>query len=115
MTDRNDRWRRLASELREVKRRLLLPLGLREFFRDRITEERAKNDIKKALDLREERFLELARREIYQRRDSPYMRLLRNAGCDFSDLQACVAQHGLEEALKRLAREGVYFTAEEFK
>ena len=63
MTDLNDRSQRLRSELREFKEALSLPVGWGDFFRDRLTEQRAKDEIKGAMDHREKSFLELARRE----------------------------------------------------
>jgi hypothetical protein len=77
--------------------------------------QRAEEEIKKAFDHREERFLELVRNQIFERPTSPYLKLLRLAGCEFSDLQAQVRRSGVEGTLKQLAREGVYLTSEEFK
>lgn len=90
-------------------------LALRSCFRDRITVARCEEEIKQALDDREERFLEVVRRQIYENPTSPYLILLKNAGCTFADLQAQVRRDGLEIALSRLAQEGVYLTAAEFK
>jgi hypothetical protein len=89
--------------------------ALRKCFRDRVTIARAEDEIKRALDHREERFLEVARTLIYERPASPYLILLNNAGCAFADLQRHVRGHGLEATLARLAQEGVYLTAAEFK
>lgn len=92
-----------------------LARALREFFRDRITVQRAEEEIKRALENREERFLELIRAQVYERPSSPYIKLLRLAGCEFTDLRTHVHHHGLEETLEQLAREGVYLTSDEFK
>jgi len=114
-------YRQIRSDLGDANfRRMLtlpatLPATLRKFFNERITVERAEEEIKRALDSREDRFLELVHTQIYQRPNSPYLRLLKIAGCDFSDLVTNVRCHGLEETLKRLASEGVYLTADEFK
>lgn len=89
--------------------------ALRRCFRDRVTIARAEEEIKRALAHRQERFLDVARTQIYQRPASPYLILLDNAGCAFSDLQSHVRRHGLEATLSRLAQEGVYLTAAEFK
>ena len=94
---------------------LSLAKGLREFFREQITPEQAKEEIKKALGNREERFLELMLAKIYERPDSPYLKLLRLAGCEFSDLTSHVHSYGLERTLEQLAKEGVYLTSDEFK
>jgi len=89
--------------------------ALRRCFRDRVTIARAEEEIKRALVHREERFLEVVRTLIYERPASPYLILLNQAGCAFSDLQSHVRRHGLEGTLSRLAQEGVYLTAAEFK
>jgi hypothetical protein len=106
----------LAAELKDgLKQNLRLARALPAFFRARVTVEQAEDEIKRAVETRAERFLESARVRIYERPDSPYLRLLKIAGCEWSDLRAYVHGHGLEAALERLAREGVYLTAEEFK
>jgi hypothetical protein len=86
-----------------------------QFFQERVTLQRAEEEIKKAFDYRDERFLELVRSQIFERPTSRYLELLRFAGCEFSDLQAQVRRSGVEGTLEQLAREGVYFTSEEFK
>jgi hypothetical protein len=106
---------RLWSGLKKVKGRLGLITSLRRFLREPISVEQAHEKIKRALDDREASFLELVRAQIYERRAGPYLKLLKLAGCEFSDLQSHVHKHGLEKTLERLAREGVYLTADEFK
>lgn len=93
----------------------ILARGLKEFFREPVSLKRAEGGIQNALASREERFLELVRTQIYGWPANPYLKLLRFAGCAFSDLEALVREHGLEPSLGKLAREGVYFTADEFK
>ena len=107
----------LRSDLRAANLSGMLPLakGLREFFREQITLERANEEVKRALDNREQRFLELVRSQIYECSNSPYLKLLKVAGCDFSDLRTHVHRYGLEKTLERLAGEEVYLTADEFK
>ncbi|HEY1266768.1 MAG TPA: hypothetical protein VGH16_05890 [Candidatus Binatia bacterium] len=85
------------------------------FYRDRVTVERAESDIKRALAGREAIFLDFLRARVYARAASPYLKLLKHAGCEFSDLAAEVGRHGLEGALARLAAAGVYLTAAEMK
>jgi hypothetical protein len=110
------KYRELAAELTDgLKQNLRLARALPEFLRSRITVAQAEEEIKKALESRAERFLELIRTRIYQRPDSPYLRLLKMSGCEFSDLRAQVQRRGLEAALEDLARSGVYLTADEFK
>ena len=109
------RYRQLAFDLVNVKRTLKLAAALPAFFRNRLTLQEAEESIQKLLASRVERFLELARTQIYQRPGSPYAALLQHAGCAFSDLASTVHSLGLETALAKLAVEGVYFTSEEFK
>ena len=92
----------LKSDLRQVKRTAALLAGLRDFLREPITLARAKDEIGKVLDNREERFLEMAGTQIYQRPGSPYLKLLKRAGCEFPDLRAQVYHHGLDRKSTRL-------------
>ena len=98
-----------------LKQNYRLAQALPEFLRRRITVAQAEEEIKKALESREERFLELARTRIYDRPANPYLKLFKIAGCEFADLHAHVHRRGLEATLEELAREGVYLTADEFK
>ncbi len=108
---------RLATDLRNFAARgkWRLALAVDDFLRDRVSVERARAEIKHALEKRQERFLALARGSIYGRPESPYLKLLDSAGCDYADLEALVRRHGLEAALERLAASGVYLTSDEFK
>lgn len=112
---------RLAADLRDprARRLLLLPLtlrrGLREFYSEPLTVAAAEENVRRALADREERFLDLARRQIYGRPGNPYAELLRHAGCEPGDLARSVHQAGLDATLSRLAQEGVYLTDAEFK
>lgn len=92
-----------------------LAVTLPKFFRERITIQEAGEEIKRALDQREETFIELARTRIYDHSTSPYLKLLTMARCEFADLRAHVRLYGLEATLERIAREGVYLTSDEFK
>lgn len=110
------KYRELAADLKNgLKQNFRLARALPPFFRGRITLAQAEEGIKKLLASREERFLELMRSRVYERSDHPYLRLLKIAGCEFSDLQAQVQRRGLEATLEALAGEGVYLTADEFK
>lgn len=64
---------------------------------------------------REARFLDLVSRHVYANPRSPYLALLRHAGCEEGDLRALVRDCGLEPALERLRDAGVYLSFEEFK
>jgi hypothetical protein len=92
-----------------------LGLFLPGYYRKTLTVAEMQSEIQGLLTRRSETFLELARSRIYGAPGSPYLRLLRRAGCDFADLRSHVLGHGLEPTLERLAREGVYLTSDEFK
>ncbi len=64
---------------------------------------------------REANFLQAVKLLIFHNGASPYKKLLDLAGCEFGDIARLVEEDGLEGALKRLCRSGVYLTIEEFK
>ena len=64
---------------------------------------------------RERRFLDLVQRAVFGNPSSPYLPLLRLAGCELGDVARLLAQDGLEGALARLRDTGVYLTFDEFK
>jgi hypothetical protein len=94
---------------------LSLIAGLRGFFRQQVTLEQANEEIRRELETREQRFLDLVRSRVNDRETNPYFKLLALAGCDFADLQSYVRKKGLEKTLERLAEDGVYLTSDEFK
>src|ERR1041384_3648315 len=109
-------YREFASELRQrARQNYRLAKALPDFLRERIAPAEAEERIRRLLDDRERRFLDLARTRIYADSTSVYLKLLRIAGCEFSDLDAEVHRHGLDAALAALARHGVYLTVEEYK
>lgn len=85
------------------------------FLRTPLTPEQAVAVIQRQLESREERFLRIAEQAIYAYPRSPYLQLLRAAGCEFGDLKALVAAKGLEGALSELVEAGVFITFDEFK
>jgi hypothetical protein len=105
----------LGSDLVAAKGMLSLVVGLRKFFREPVTFQKANEEIKRALETREQRFLDLVRTQIYDREGSPYLKLLQTAGCDFADIEGHVRRGGLEKTLERLAKAGVYLTSDESK
>jgi len=106
---------RFDTWVKAVAERTLLTSRIKSFLRDRIDVRQAEEKIRRDLARRSEDFLRVAEAEIYAPRDNPYKRLLNNAGCTFSDLASSVRRHGLEPTLERLAAEGVYLTAAEFR
>jgi hypothetical protein len=71
--------------------------------------------IRQRLETRETRFIQYVSKFIYGYPKSPYLPLLRLAGCELGDLAAMVRQRGLEPTLETLRDEGVYVAFEEFK
>ena len=92
-----------------------LAWGLRDFLRGTITLEQSKQVISDRLRNRERNFLSLVQKGIYQNPKSPYLKLLRIAGCEFGDIESLVNQDGIEATLHKLLAEGVYLSWEEFK
>ena len=106
---RQKKYSQLRSELNAARGMLSLVAGLREFFREPVTPEKASEEIRRAVETREQRFLYLVRTQVYDLWEgSPYLKLFRMAGCDFADLQTHSRRH-------ELAEEGVYLTQDEFK
>ncbi|MCW5980256.1 MAG: hypothetical protein KIT09_19385 [Bryobacteraceae bacterium] len=64
---------------------------------------------------REDRFLRKIEQAVFRHPESPYLRLMEAAGCDLDDVRRLVREDGVEAALERLARAGVYITWDEFK
>lgn len=89
--------------------------ALKQFFNTRVSVDQAQDAVRQALAAREDNFVHLALSQIYGNPGSPYLPLLKHAGYGPADLEALVRRRGLEEALTELAREGIYFTAAEFK
>jgi len=102
----------LADDLAKLAR---VSRDLPRFLRAPVEVGRAIDTIGSRLATREPRFLALAERAVYARPSSPYLRLLRAAGCELDDLRQLVQRDGLEGALERLAAAGVYLTFDEFK
>jgi len=91
------------------------PFALRKFLQQRLTLDDAKRIVREGMEHREENFLRMVDRSVYGYPNSPYLPLLKMAGCELGDLRARVQQKGLEGALRDLRAAGVYITFEEFK
>ncbi|MFC1958684.1 hypothetical protein ACFLV6_02060, partial [Chloroflexota bacterium] len=92
-----------------------LAFGLRDFLRNTISLEQSKQVISARLQNRERNFLSLIQKGIYQSPKSPYLKLLRIAGCEFGDIESLVNLDGIEATLHKLLAEGIYLSWEEFK
>ena len=96
------RWAAFALALRAAMRRPLSVADARAIVRRRLAE-------------REANFLRMVERNIYGHPGSPYLPLLKRAGCELGDLISMVRGDGVEETLRALRRAGVYVAFEEFK
>jgi hypothetical protein len=104
---------REAAEAASMVARLTRDLP--RFLRKPMTLDEAQSHVRRQIESRDERFLRLAERAIFRHAQSPYLALLRHAGCELGDLRAMVASEGLEGALAVLAERDVYVTYDEFK
>ena len=98
-----------------VKMFARFPFALRRFMQHPLTLDDAKRIVRERMAKREENFLRTAEQSIYGNPRSPYLALLKRAGCEFGDLSLQVKQKGLEGALRELRQADVYVTFEEFK
>lgn len=103
---------RLSADDLRVGLRFLAALP--RFLRTPFSVEEARGIVRDRFARRAERFMARVK-DACSRPDSPYRRLLGHAGCAPADVDAMVARDGVEEALARLYREGVYLTGDEFK
>jgi hypothetical protein len=101
--------------LEELAMGARLTRDLPRFLRNQLTPEQCAAIIRRRLETRAERFLAVVERAIYRNHCSPYLRLLRAAGCESGDLRDLVAGEGIEGALQVLADRGVYVSLDEFK
>ena len=108
------RGRTLVS-VEEAASALRLLVGVPRYLKSGISVDQARIALRRRLETREERFLELMRRAVFGNATSPYAVLLDVAGCEYGDLAHLVRQDGLEGALAALYRRGVYLTADEMK
>ena len=102
-----------------MRRYLRFVHGLRKFAKTRMATEDAvtlaRTMLKKRIASREENFLNLTNRGIFNYSHSPYLRLLATKRIGFDELKAWVSRDGLEGCLQSLCQEGIYFTVDEFK
>lgn len=89
--------------------------GLRGFLRHTMTLEQARGIVTKRLAEREKNFLAILKKGVYGNSRSPYLPMLKFAGCEMGDVEKMVHGKGLEGTLETLKEAGVYVTFEEFK
>jgi hypothetical protein len=76
---------------------------------------RARAFIKERVAAREQNFLKLVENGIFKSPASPYLKLLQPKKIAFEDVKGWVSKEGLEQSLRLLESEGVFFTVDEFK
>lgn len=103
------------SVLGELRQYAQLAWGLWGFYRQRITVDQAREIVLRRMAEREANFLAVVERAIFGHPSSPYLPLLKRAGCELGDLRGMVRSRGLEAALRALYASGVHVTYEEFK
>ncbi len=64
---------------------------------------------------REDNLLAMVKNAIYGYERSPYLKLLKQAGCEYGDFERMVRLEGIEATLTKLREEGVYISIDEFK
>ena len=89
--------------------------GLRSFLHHTISLEEARATVRQRMEQREGNFLRLVERGIFGYPHSPYLPLLKLAGCEMGDIRNMVQARGLEGTLMALLKAGVYVSFEEFK
>jgi len=87
----------------------------RSFLKNKITLEEARAVVKQRLAEREDHFLRLVEKGVFGYGDSPYLPLMKLAGCEMGDVRNMVRARGIEGTLLELRRAGVYVGFEEFK
>ena len=92
----------VASEIRMYAR---FAGSLRGFLGAPLTLDQARAEIRQRLEQREEHFLRIVRRGVYDYAKSPYLSLLREAHCEYGDLERAVRTRGLDAPLLDLRRE----------
>ena len=89
--------------------------GLPEFLRQRMSTQTAAAILAERLRSRENNLLSTLERCVFRHAASPYLFILREAGCEPGDVRSLVMKEGVDNALIALERAGVRVTFEEFK
>lgn len=114
MNNRN-RWLEAGALFRESWAGCRFLLELPTFLRHPIDTSQAAAEIKNRIDRRALNLTALLRQKIYENPASPYLWLLKQAGCELGDAEKLIEQEEVEGALRELFRRGVYLTIDEFK
>src|SRR5262245_44359296 len=105
----------MIMALRHLPQSLRFAWGLQDFLRHPISVEEAEATVRHRMARREENFLRLVERAIFGYPDSPYLAMLKLAGCEFGDIRDMVRTSGVEQTLRTLREAGVYVTYDEYR
>ena len=105
----------MPTPLSELSTFARFTAALPGYVRHRMSADDARRRLTDALANREENFLRVVERGVYDNAASPYLPLLRLAGIELGDIQTLVRADGLETALGRLYDAGFYVTLDEVK
>jgi HAMP domain-containing protein len=108
-------WSRIRPTAVDARSGLRLLSDLPRFLGNPVTRAEAAARIAERLAARDRDFLRIARIGAFENPRSPYGPLFRHAGLAFGDLVSLVTADGVESALDRLRRAGVYLDNEELK
>jgi len=89
--------------------------GIPRFLHHPLSLQEAGAIVQRRMAERTTNFLRLVERGIFGYPQSPYVPLLKLAGCTLADMQQMVRTQGLEDTLRALRAAGVYIAFEEFK
>lgn len=102
----------LVSNVRGLYR---FAVGLDTFLRHPISLEEARAIVEHGMQHREAALLRKLEGAVFGNPRSPYLALFRNAGCTWEDAKDAVAKDGVEGALARFLKAGIYVSFEELK
>jgi hypothetical protein len=98
-----------------ISKYMRLASEMRVYLHNPISLEQSYQRISERLHNRENNFLSLINKGIYQNPRSPFLPLLKYAGCEFGEIESSVNRKGIEKTLEDLLAAGVYLSWEEFK
>lgn len=90
-------------------------LGLGGYMKEKTSFEQAGQIVKERMLKREENFLRLIKKGVFDYRKSPYRPLFNLARCGYEDVERMVSNEGIEGTLAILRDKGIYISIEEFK
>lgn len=99
---------RLASYMRFMRE-------LPGFLRSPISPSQSRDIIARRIEGRGDMFLGLVKRCVFDNPTSPYLPLMKEAGCEYGDVSQVVRGEGVEALLRRLLAAGVRISLDEFK